>query len=117
MNSDIENMNEKDLTGCINHLLFSPSQQQTDKELFTIIVLRDKRDKFDFLKGFTKWPTTGTWEDCPDEKNVSLEIEFKDTPKEEVGNRLLKLFETFNKNVVKEQLLYVRTTPIEESSL
>ena len=106
-------MSESELKGCINQLLFRPTKNQTDKELLSLVVLRDKKDKFDFLEGYTKWNAIGTWREVnekgnvlkeyPKEKNIQLEVEFRDTPDESVGNRLMDLFKEFNKKVVKEE--------------
>ena len=115
------------IKGCINELMFSPTEKQTDKELLTITILKDKADKFKFLKGSTTWKTIGTWQEVdkkgrvtkkyPDEKNVTIEVEYKDQPDEAVGERLMDLFSEYNKREVKERLLYVRSQDVDESSL
>ena len=53
----------------------------------------------------------------PDERNLQLDIEFRDRPDEAVGNRLIDLFQQLNKRKIKEELLYLRTADIDESSL
>jgi len=100
----------------INKLLFSPTKSQTDSELLEIIVRKDKAHHLDFLKGYTDWATEGRWEGA-DETNTLIQIQFKDTPSETVGKRLKQLLKKYNKAVVKEDLLYFRTLPVEETSL
>jgi len=101
----------------INKLIYHPSSDQTDKELLTITVLKSKEYFFHFLEGYTELKAKGTWKTYQDENNIQFQIEFRDTPSEAVGNRLIQLFEEYNHLAVKEELLYVRTEPIEESSL
>ena len=100
----------------INKLLFYPAKEQTDSELLEITVRADKTKYFNFLKGYTRWGVEGRWRKL-DEKNELLEIQFKDTPKEAVGNELMDLLKEYNRKVVKEKTLYARTISIEESSL
>jgi hypothetical protein len=97
--------------------LYRPSKAQTDKELLTITILNTKAHFFDFLKGYTRLEGTGKWRTYANEDDAIIEIEFRDTPDERVGNRLMELLTAYNKYVVKEDLLYARTTPIEESTL
>jgi len=98
-------------------------QPVKDKEIMTITVLQTKNDFFKFLKAHTRWGVVGTWvseesgNKFMDEKNSVVQIEFLDTPNEAVGKRLLELFNKYNKDYVKEESLYVRTEPVEESSL
>ena len=101
----------------INKLIYHPTPAQTDRELLTITVLTSKEPLFHFLEGYTELKAKGTWHAYKDENNTQIQIEFKDTPSETVGNRLIQLFNEYNKLAVKEELLYVRTEPIEESSL
>ena len=100
----------------INKLLFYPAKEQKDSELLEITVRADKTKYFNFLKGYTRWGVEGRWRKL-DEKNELLEIQFKDTPKEAVGNELMDLLKEYNRKVVKEKTLYARTISIEESSL
>ena len=100
----------------INKLLFNPTKSQTDPELLEIIVRKDKAHHFDFLKGYTDWATEGRWGGL-DENNTLIQVQFKDTPSEKVGKRLKQLLKKYNKAVVKEDVLYFRTLPVEETSL
>jgi len=126
MSKKTESMSVSEIKGCINKLVYDPQQAQKDKELLSIVVLRKKAKHFDFLEGYTRWRTVGSWREIqegkvvhefPEEKNVQLDIEFKDKPDESVGTRLMELFKEFNTKEVDEELLYARTVPIEESSL
>jgi len=100
----------------INELLYSPKDEQTDPELLEIVIRKDKASLFDFLKGYTEWKAQGRW-DMLDENNIVIQIQFKDTEGEAVGKELKELFKAYNTEVVKEDLLYFRTLPIEETSL
>ena len=102
----------------LNKLLFNPPKElnATDKELLTIIIRRDKAGLFDFLKAFTKWKVVGLWE-SQEEKNLQIDIEFKDNREECIGNRILHLLYAYNKKIVGEEILYARTVPIEEGTL
>lgn len=126
MSKDIRAMSISEIKSCIHKLVYDPQKAQTDKELLSIVVLRKKAKHFDFLEGYTKWRTVGSWREIqngkvvyefPEERNVQLDIEFKDKPDESVGTRLMELFKEFNTKEVDEKLLYARTVPIEESSL
>jgi len=126
-----ERMTEKEIKGCINGLIFNEKWQRevgaTDPESLNIVILREKAKHLNFLQGYTKWKSIGTWRQVtpegkvirvfPDEKNISLQIEFLDRPDEKVGKQLLKLFTELNKREIKEELLYSYTVPIEETTL
>ena len=126
MTKPLSQMKSDEIKACTNKLLYDPAKSQTDRELLSIILLREKEHHLDFLHAYTKIKAIGTWEDVeggkviktyPDEKNVKIEIEFRDTKKEEVGNRLMDIFTELNKREIDEDLLYCRTVPIEESTL
>ena len=106
----------------INELIFNPGKSQTDPELFEAVVLRDKAHHFNFLTGRTRIKAIGDWEapegdKYDEEKNVVIQVQFKDTKKEKVGKELTKRFKKLNKELVGEKLLYTRTIPVEETSL
>lgn len=94
-----------------------------DHEVLTITVLQKKNPHFQFLKAHTRWGAVGSWVNeekghkFMDEKNSIIQVEFLDTHNEALGRRLMQLFDDYNKKYVKEDSLYVRTHPIEESSL
>lgn len=117
LTKNLSKLEVDDLKGCINKLLFEPSAEQTDDELLTVVLLKEKASHLDFLQGYTKWNTVGTWENYPNEKNILMEIQFKDTPDEKVGNRLMTLFEELNRQEIGEKQIYCRTVPIEETTL
>jgi tRNA uridine 5-carbamoylmethylation protein Kti12 len=118
MKDKINGMSNDNMKACIDKFLFRPNKsKQKDSELLSIVILKDKSHHLDFLKAYTKWNTVGKWMELPNEKNVQIDIQFLDTEKEEVGNRLMKLFKGYNKRVIKEDVLYCRTMPIEETTL
>ncbi|MBA7693827.1 hypothetical protein ES703_102416 [subsurface metagenome] len=109
----------------LNALLYDEAVQKAcdakDRELLSIIITQPKAPLFDFLTGKTEWKVRGKWR-RPDngfdiERNVQLDVEFKDAPDECVGKRIIELLKTYNTKVVGEELLYARTIPIEEGTL
>jgi len=98
-------------------------QKAKDHEIMTITVLQPKSKEFQFLKAHTRFGAVGSWVNkqkgnkFEDEKNAVIQVEFLDTPNEAVGKSLLNLLNDYNKKYVKEESLYVRTQPVEESSL
>jgi len=126
MTKPLSRMKADEIKACTNKLLYNPSKSQTDRELLSIIILKEKEHHLDFLQGFTKIKAVGTWQDIkggriiktyPNERNTKIEIEFRDTKKETVGNRLMDIFTELNKREIGEDLLYVRSASIEESTL
>jgi len=92
-----------------------------DRELLSVIIAQPKAHLFDFLQGKTEWKVRGKWK-RPDngfdiERNVQLDVEFKDAPDECVGKRIIDLLKAYNEKVVSEELLYARTIPVEEGTL
>ena len=109
----------------LNDLLFVEEVQKAcdakDRELLSIIIAQPKAHLFDFLQGKTEWKVRGKWR-RPDngfdiERNVQLDVEFKDALDECVGKRIIDLLKAYNKKVVAEELLYARTIPVEEGTL
>jgi len=100
----------------ISRILYSPKKDAVDKEILTIEVPRNKSHHLNFLKAYTKFNTKGVWKGIQD-NNIQIEIEFKDAKDEHYGNELMNLFRKLNKDKIKEQVLYVRTEPVEESTL
>jgi hypothetical protein len=100
----------------ISSILYSPKKDAVDRELLTIEIPRSKAKKLGFLKAYTKFNTQGVWKGVSDD-NVQIEIEFKDAKDEKYGIELMKLFNRLNNEMIKEDVLYVRTEPIEESTL
>jgi len=109
----------------LNALLFDEAVQKAcdakDRELLSVIIAQPKAYRFDFLEGKAEWKVRGKWR-RPDngfdiERNVQLDVEFKDTSNECIGKRLIELLKAYNKKAVGEELLYARTIPIEEGTL
>jgi len=126
MSKKPKSMSLPEVRGCINRLIYRPHKTQTDPELLTIVLLRKKEHHLGFLEGYTKLRSTGRWQEVKDnriirtyldEKNVNLEIQFRDRKDEAVGHHLIDLFTELNERRIKEDLLYCRTMPIEETTL
>ncbi|MBA7622143.1 hypothetical protein ES703_29515 [subsurface metagenome] len=109
----------------LNALIYDGAVQKAcdakDRELLSVIIVQPKAHHFDFLQGKTEWKVRGKWR-RPDEgfdieRNVQLDIEFKDAPDECVGKRIIDLLKAYNTKVVGETLLYARTIPVEEGTL
>ena len=109
----------------LNALLYDEAVQKAckaeDRELLSIIIAQPKAPLFDFLTGKTEWKVRGKWR-RPDngfdiERNVQLDVEFKDAADECVGKRIIDLLKAYNEKAVYEELLYARTMPIEEGTL
>ena len=98
-------------------------EKAKDHELLTITVLKDKFRHFNFLTNHTDWNATGYFKDkildvkFDKENNVIMQVEFLDTKNEKIGKELKKSFNRLNEIEIGESLLYMRTQPLEESSL
>jgi len=109
----------------LNALLYDEAVRKAcdakDRELLSIIIAQPKAPLFDFLTDKTEWKVRGKWRRPDDgfdiERNVQLDVEFKDAPDECVGKRIIELLKAYNTKVVGEELLYARTIPIEEGTL
>jgi len=106
----------KRLQANIYRLLYFERPERTDPELLTIVIRKDKAGLFDFMKAYTEWDSIGKWEEL-EEGNVSIEVQFKDTPEEDIGKELMEQLKKYNEKVVGEELLYARTVPVEETTL
>ncbi len=109
----------------LNALLYDEEVRKAcdakDRELLSVIIVQPKAHHFDFLQGKTEWKVRGKWR-RPDngfdiERNVQLDVEFKDAADECVGKRIIDLLKAYNQKVVSEELLYARTMPVEEGTL
>ena len=118
-------MSVQDIQDELNALLYDEAVQKAcdakDRELLSVIIAQPKAHHFDFLHGKTEWKVRGKWK-RPDEgfdieRNVQLDVEFKDAPDECVGKRIINLLKAYNEKAVAEELLYARTIPIEEGTL
>jgi len=109
----------------LNALLYDEAVQKAcdtkDRELLSIIIAQPKAYHFDFLTGKTEWKVRGKWKRPDDgfdiERNVQLDVEFKDAADECVGKRIIELLRAYNTKLVGETLLYARTIPVEEGTL
>ena len=120
-----EEMSPEAIQDELNALLYDEAVQKAckaeDRELLSIIIAQPKAPLFDFLTGKTEWKVRGKWR-RPDngfdiERNVQLDVEFKDAADECVGKRIIDLLKAYNEKAVYEELLYARTMPIEEGTL
>jgi hypothetical protein len=100
----------------INQILFEPKPDAVDTELMTLDVPKSKKNQLEFLKAYTEYPATGKWKQYKD-KNYQIEVQFKDAKDEKYGKKLMTLLKKFNKDKLKEEQIYARTVPIEESTL
>ena len=100
----------------INEILYEPKRDAVDSEVVTIDVPRSKKKDFEFLKAYTEYPTVGKWKQYKD-KNLQIEVQFKDAKDEKYGKRLMSLLQKFNKEKLKEEQIYARTTPVEETTM
>lgn len=107
---------ELELQGKISWLLFAQRPERKDPEILSIVIPREKAAHFDFLKAYTRWPARGVWKG-ERERNVYIEVLFRDTPKEEVGTELMRLLDRYREEVLKEEALYAVTMPVEETTL
>lgn len=122
---NIKSMSVEDIQKELNALIFDDEVKKAcnaeDRELLSIIIAQPKAHHFDFLKGKTEWKVRGKWRRPDDgyeiEKNVQLDIEFKDSQSEHVGQRIINLLREYNVKAVGETVLYARTMPIEEGTL
>jgi len=123
--ADPERMPVQAIQDELNALLYEEEVQKAcdakDRELLSIIITQPKAHHFDFLTGKTEWKVRGKWKRPDDgfdiERNVQLDVEFKDAADECVGKRVIELLKAYNTKVVSEALLYARTIPIEEGTL
>jgi len=120
-----QKMSPEDIQDELNALLYDEAVRKAcdakDRELLSIIIAQPKAPLFDFLTGKTEWKVRGKWRRPDDgfdiERNVQLDVEFKDAKDECVGKRIIELLKAYNTKVVSEELLYARTIPIEEGTL
>lgn len=123
VNKDIPFMTTDAIRQSINQILFKPEKGQTEKEVMHIVILKDKAEHFDFLMGYTMDEVTGRWKNeanakvYDNESNYEFVIEYKDDEKGNTGHRLLELLDEYNHRVIQEDLLYVRSEKVDESSL
>jgi len=106
----------------INNLLFSQkSSEYKNPKLLTIIVRKDKEHFFHFLKMETEFEVFGKWHNKKqkvfEEDNSEIEIQYFDDDCHTKTKKLKSLLKSYNKNYIKEEVLYSTTTPLEMTSL
>jgi len=98
----------------------------TEHEVLTIVApnlpspkLKGKTpaDMLEFLRDYTDWKAIGESKKWGREQNIVFQIEFLDTKNNKIGQELIRLFDEYNRKYIKEDVLYVRTTKLSESSL
>jgi hypothetical protein len=93
----------------------------TEPKLLTILIRKDKEHHFNFLKDDTEWNVKGRWHDKKHklfkEDNAEITIQYLDNKQGSVTNKLINLFKQYNKEFVKEEVLYVTSTPLDKTSL
>lgn len=101
-------------------------ESATEREVLTITVLnqpsnklkgRIPQDQLDFLSTYTTWKVIGETGQWGREQNLVMQVEFLDTKSNSIGQRLIELFDEYNRKYVKEDVLYVKTEKLSESSL
>jgi len=105
-----------EIRGKISWLLFAERPDRTEPEILTVVVPKEKAHHFEFLKAYTKWPSKGKWKELF-ERNVVFEILYHDRKDEAVGRELMAQLDKYREKVLKEEALYARTTPVEETTL
>jgi hypothetical protein len=111
---------QTEILDLLYNVRYYKGEQAKDHEVLSLLIKQPKNKFFKFLKDHTRWGATGRWTDQKkfgDEINSVIQVEFLDTESDFIGNRLMELVNKYNKDFVKEDLLYARTEPIEESTL
>jgi hypothetical protein len=96
---------------------------RVQQELLTVVLPRHKADTLDFLRASTEVAAVGTWHDPQDVSNderadnVVLEVQFGEVESEVVGTGVMAALRLINELEINEQVLYVRTVNVEETSL
>jgi hypothetical protein len=114
-------LNEHQLKARIYTLLYDTTKlqglQTANPKLLRIVVVRDEATRFDFLRAGTIWKSVGKWEETTPEKNILIEVQFKDNNEGDVSEHLNELLKVYNRKYIKEQVLFVQIIPIEATSL
>jgi hypothetical protein len=111
----------------ISNLLYEVDKYKGEdvefNELMTITILKNKMPHLNFLTASTNWDATGYWKSkitdvsYDKEENAIVQIQYLDTKSDKVGKRLMELFEELNNIEIGEELLYIRTKKIDETTL
>jgi len=110
----------------INDLLFirkcdSGEELKYPKQL-TIIILKEKEPYFNFLKNETEFGVQGQWHSHNSnkvfkEKNAEINVIYLDDKDDTVTKKLKTKLNAYNKNYVKEEVLFVTATPLSMTTL
>jgi hypothetical protein len=112
----------------INHLIYEEKRdgglELTKPKLLTIIIRKDKEHFFHFLRDETEFAVKGKWQDVKhkpyhllEEDNVEIQVQYLDNEKDTITKKLDRLFKAYNKEFVREDVLYVTSTPLDKTSL
>jgi hypothetical protein len=121
-----EIVKKKPIQDKINNLLYEEKKDDgltlTEPRLLTIIIKKDKEHYFNFLRDETEFKVKGVWQDTTHHKlfkepNAEIQIQYLDNREGTVTKKLNDMFKEYNKDYVKEEVLYVTSTPLESTSL
>ena len=97
--------------------------ERVQRELLVITVPKKKAHAFNFLQAATEVGALGTWRDPDsvsddaDAPNMLLQVEYGDLASEAVGDTIMVCIHIINLLQVNEQLLYARSSNVEQSTL
>lgn len=106
----------------INKTLFKErTPKDVNPKLLTIIILKEKEHHFNFLKNETEFDVVGRWHNTKgkiyQEENTEINVIFYDDHYHTKSDKLMKELNSYNKKNVKEELLFVTVTPLDETSI
>lgn len=113
---------KKELQSDINNLLFVRKNGEFKyPKLLTIIIKKEKEHNFHFLKNETEFEVQGRWHNKKgktyNEENAEIEVQYWDNKEEIKTKKLKNAFILYNKKYVKEEILYVTTTPLDMTTI
>lgn len=97
--------------------------ERVQRELLVITVPKKKAHAFNFLQAATEVGALGTWRDPDsvsddaDAPNMLLQVEYGELASEAVGDTIMVCIHIINLLQVNEQLLYARSSNVEQSTL
>lgn len=99
------------------------SLERVERELLVITVPGKKAHAFNFFQAVTEVGALGTWRDPDsvsddiDAPNMLLQVEYGESASEAVGDTIMVCIHIINLLQVNEQLLYARSSNVEQSTL
>lgn len=116
---------EKQIKARLYQLLFETEKIEgkptTNIKKLTIIIHSEKGAEkgkyFDFLRAGSLWKNVGKWEETKPEKNVMIQVLFKDNYENDVSEEITELLDAYNKRYIKETALYSTIEPVEFTTL